>query len=572
MPPCLDAAHALRDGARFALAALPVEHEVDLLVIGAGLSGLSAAYFHRQRHPRARLLLLDNQDDFGGHARRCEMRVDGRLILGYGGSESLQSPRSMWGEHALRLLAELNVDLNRLEQCFDHDLYPALGLSRGLLCTREAFGVDKLVTGDPTQMVDDDIPSDRLNARSAADFVRDLPLSTTAREQLAAVYASARDVLAGIPVVDRTRLLASISYRRFLTRHWGLDETAADIFQKRSHDFFAIGIDGVAALDAAMTGYPGFAGLGLEGLHKAKALSEPYIHHFPDGNASLARLLVRRLIPGVAAGTSMEDVVGARFDYTRLDRATSEVRLRLRSTVVAIEPRADGVDVGYVRDGALKRVRARGVIHAGYNMMLPYMMRELGEPQAEALRACVKAPLSYTKVALRDWQPWARAGVHELTNPMGFFSRIKLDYPVSMGGYRFARSPKEPIGAHLVHVPTPRVAGGDQRTAFRRGRAALYATPFEVFERNVVDELTRALGPAGFDAKRDIKAIHVYRWGHGYAYGFNSLYDPPEAKSLAAIAHAPMGAVSIANSDAGWVALAQGAIDEAYRAVHDLES
>lgn len=572
MAPCLDAAHALRDGARFALGPLPLEHEVDLLVVGAGLSGLSAAYFHRQRHPKARVLLLDNQDDFGGHARRCEMRVDGRLILGYGGSESIQSPRSLWGEHALSLLAELKVDLGRLERCFDRDLYPALGLSRGLLCTREAFGVDKLVTGDPTRMVDDDIPSDCLNARSAADFVRDLPLSQSAREQLVALYTSARDVLSHVASEDRARLLASISYRRFLTEHWGLDETAANVFQRRSHDFFAIGIDGVAALDAAATGYPGFSGLGLEALHRASALSEPYVHHFPDGNASLARLLVRRLIAGVAPGTSMEDVVGARFDYTQLDRTDAEVRLRLRSTVVALEPRADGVDVGYVRDGVLKRVRARKVIHAGYNMMLPYMLRTLHEPQIEALRACVKAPLCYVKIALRNWRPWVGAGVHEITNPMGFFSRIKLDYPVSMGAYRFARSPTEPIGLHLVHVPTPRVEGSDQRTAFRRGRAVLYATPFQTFERNAIDELTRSLGPAGFDARRDIAAIHVYRWGHGYAYGFNSLYDERRATPIAAVARERVGSVAIANSDAGWVPLAQSAIDQAYRAVQDLDA
>lgn len=560
-------AHALRDGRRHAYERLPIEAEVDLLVIGAGISGLAAAYQHRRRDPAARILILDNQDDFGGHARRCEMHVDGRLILGYGGSESLHSPGS-WSPGARGLVQELGVDLERFETLFDRDLYPGLGLSRGVLFTREAFGVDRLVPGDPTRMFADDIPRGRDNARTPEAFIADVPLAAAARASLVALYVDPRDVMAGASTAEKLRILASISYREFLLKYWHLDEAAASVFHGRSRDLFAMSIDGVPALAAGHTGYPGFQGLGLP--VQAEADDEPYIFHFPDGNASIARLLVRRLVPGVAPGSTMDDVVTARFDYSRLDVPGARTRVRLDSTVVALGNRDAGVDVGYVRAGTLRRVRARHVVHAGYNMMLPYMSAELEPPQREALLACVKAPIVYAKVAVRNWEPWVKLGVHEITNPMGFFSRIKLDYPVSIGAYRCSKSPREPIGLHLVHVPAPSTPGLDMRTRWRRGRAKLLATKYQDFEYHVVDELTRALGPGGFDARRDIAAISVYRWGHGYAYGFNSLYDEPRAPALFEVARQRRGHLTVANSDAAWSATANAAIDEAARAVREL--
>jgi spermidine dehydrogenase len=568
-------AHALRDGKKFAITQLPVEGTVDLVVIGAGISGLAAAYYFRKRKPNASILLLDNHDDFGGHARRCEMHVDGRLILGYGGSEAIQSPANLWSEGALALLEDLGVDLEQFETAFDRTLYPGLGLSRGMLFTKEAFGVDKLVTGDPTRMVADDIPPTKLNARTPAQFIGDFPLPEASRRQLIALYTEKREVLPGKNVDEKQEILGAISYRDFLTHHWGLDAKAADTFQKRPHDFYALGIDAIPALDLGAIGYPGFQGLGLPPDAEAQAeMDEPYIYHFPDGNASLARLLVRRLIPGVAPGSTMQDVVTAAFDYSKLDATGAKTRLRLNSTVVTLanlagNNRNAGVDIGYLRDGKLHRVQATHAIHAGYNMMLPYMMGELAKPQRDALAAGVKAPLVYAKVALRSWEPWVKAGVHEVTNPMGFFSRIKLDYPVSLGAYQFPKSPREPIGVHMVHVPTPANAG-DERAAWRAGRAILYATTFAQFEAKLTDELTRILGPSGFDAKRDIAAIDVFRWGHGYAYGFNSLFDKEVEPEVPVVARKRVGRIAIANSDAAWEAYAHAAIDQAARAVEEL--
>jgi len=518
------------------------------------------------------VLIVDNHDDFGGHAKRNEFVVDGRFLLGYGGTESLQSPDALYGPEAKQLLRHLNVDYRRFTDYFDADLYPSLGLSRGVFFTKEAFGEDRLVTGDPMRMVADDIPPDRMNARTAAEFLGDYPMSQAERDAILDLYTSQRDPLSELDQAGKQDLLSSISYRDYIQRFWGVGEAGADSFQGRAHDFFAIGIDQITAFTAMETGYPGFRGLDLPPDPDAEAeMEEPYIYHFPDGNASLARLMVRSMIPSVAAGDTMEDVVTARFDYGELDVDGAPVRLRLRSTVVHVANDGDEVDVGYVRDGGLARVRAGHVIFAGYHMMAPSIMPELPKEQRRALRGNVKAALSYTKVAVRHWRPWVEAGVHEITNPMGFFSRVKLDYPVSMGDYRFPSTPEEPTVLHLVHVPAVRDPSLPVREARRQAREVFFDTTFDEFEFHVRDELGRMLGRSGFNADADIAAITVNRWGHGYSYGGDILHaDAREPERPYEIARTRCGNVAFAGSDAAWTPLTSAAMHEAHRAVQEL--
>ena len=133
-----ETAHAqARAGRRFATDQLSVEERYDLVVVGAGISGLAAAWFYRRARPRARILVLDNHDDFGGHARRNEFVIDGRLIIGYGGSESIDSPRTRYSSVAKGLLRDLGVEIERFESAFERTLYSSLGLSRGVFFARE---------------------------------------------------------------------------------------------------------------------------------------------------------------------------------------------------------------------------------------------------------------------------------------------------------------------------------------------------------------------------------------------------------------------------------------------------
>jgi spermidine dehydrogenase len=216
------------------------------------------------------------------------------------------------------------------------------------------------------------------------------------------------------------------------------------------------------------------------------------------------------------------------------------------------------------------RVRAARAIVAGFNSAIPYMMPDLAEEQRNALFQNVKAPLVYSKVAVRNWQPWVKLGVHEISGPMSFHCRVKLDYPVSMGSYRHPRTPSEPIGLHLVHVPNESSPGMEARDMFRIGRMKLLEMTFADFEARIRDELDRMLGAGGFSSARDIAAITVNRWAHGYAYGGNSLFDPDDTDDIKEKARKPRGRVAIANSDAGWSAYAHTAIDQARRAVDEV--
>ena len=570
-PQDLFTAHAVRDGLRYRMEDYPIEGTVDVAVVGSGLGGLAAAHCARRALPRSKVLVFDNHDDFGGHARRNEFNVDGRLLLSYGGSESIQSPYSEWAPSAMQVLREIGISVERLAVALNTNLYPGLGLSSGVLFQREVFGEDKLVTGDPQRSLPTDVPADKHNGRPPAAFVADLPFTAEQKAQLLALYTEPRDVLAGKTRAQKRHLLEHTSYLAFLREHWHLDEATLKMFEGRTCDLFGSPADRISASDCADCEFPGFHGLDLGSVGAYGYEREPYNFHFPDGNAGIARLFVRSLIPGVAPGRTMEDVVTAPFDYGRLDDAANDVRLRLSSTVVQIKHAGrSAVDVLYVTNGEVKRVRCGHVVYAGYETMLPYICPDLAADQRDAVAACVKAPLVYVNVALRNWRAWADRGVHNINNPAGFYSILKLDYPVSLGDYRCAATPDEPVIAHLVHVPRGPATLPDRRAMLRAARGQLYAMDWMEFEAQARSELTRALGPGGFDADRDIAAITVNRWGHGYAYDSNSLYDTPKDRLQQKRGREPFGRISIAGSDAAWSAYAHDAIEQAVLATGHL--
>ncbi|MGA7611688.1 MAG: FAD/NAD(P)-binding protein, partial [Xanthobacteraceae bacterium] len=298
-PGSFETAHALaREGTAFPVDDLAVEDSYDLVIVGGGISGLAAAWFYRRAvGPQARILILDNHDDFGGHAKRNEFTLAGRRIIGYGGSESMQSPKTLYSPVAKDLVRELGIDLARFETAFDRNLYGSLGLSRGLFFSRDAFGRDALVVGDATGF--GGTSRQGPDAKPISELIARYPVSEASKTQLLELYESTRDPLPDRSVEEKRRILKSTSYRDYLIKICGLSEEAADCFQGRTLGFFGVGCDAVAAADVRDFGYPGFQGLSLPE-DKNPAWEEPYIYHFPDGNAALARLLVRALIPGVA--------------------------------------------------------------------------------------------------------------------------------------------------------------------------------------------------------------------------------------------------------------------------------
>jgi spermidine dehydrogenase len=300
--------------------------------------------------------------------------------------------------------------------------------------------------------------------------------------------------------------------------------------------------------------------------------NEPYIFHFPDGNASVARLLVRSLLPDAVPGSSMEDVVTSKIDYSKLDRDGAATRIRLNSTAVNVVHTGDkeAVLVTYVHRGQEHTVHAGRSILACYNSAIPYLCPELPEEQVEGLQYNVKIPLTYTKVQIRNWRAFADLGIRYVFYTSEFFKQVELDYPVSIGTYPFGKSPDDPMVVHMCYVPFFADIQGPEQ--WREGRRKLLQTPFATFEEHVRDQLDAALAAGGFDADRDIEAITVNRWPHGYSYSPDLLWEPewPNEESKPwVVGRRPFGRIAIANSDAGASADTNSAITHGHRAVQE---
>jgi spermidine dehydrogenase len=554
------------------------EDVYDLVVVGAGASGLAAAWFYRREHPDARILLLENHDDFGGHAKRNEFQIGGRTVIGYGGSQSMEAPSDYSGV-AKQLLRELGVDNDRFYQAYDREFYRRNGLAPGFYFDRARYGVDRVVRTDLFDL-SDFLPMASSGVEDSA-AVQQMPISDEARGQFARLLDTRRDHLPDHSMLAEPGYLATISYRDFLAKHVGVtSEEALGVLQDLTSGYFSVGIDGVPALYALGFGMPGSEATSMawvSGIVRWFALKtlEPYIFHFPDGNASIARLLVRGLIPGAAPGETMEDIVTARFDYAALDTPGAQVRLRLNSTAVNVEHEgsvgsASQVAITYVRNGRTGQVRARHCVLACYNRVIPHLCPSLPAPQKQALTQLVKTPLIYTSVLLRNWRAWKKLGIGVVHCPGSYHAFAMLDFPVSLGDYRFSGGPDDPILVHMSRVPLrPGLPPAEQ---FKAGRMELLQTPFESMEREIRTHLGGMLGGGGFDPARDIAAITVNRWPHGYARDFNPLFDPPEWEENPPWVQGRkrFGRITIANSDAGGDAYLNVAIDQAHRAVQDL--
>jgi spermidine dehydrogenase len=276
-------------------------------VVGGGISGLAAAFFYRkQAGAGARILVLDNHDDFGGHAKRNEFRHDGRLLIGYGGTQSIDGPAGYSAE-AAGLLRDVGIDVQRFLHGVRPGLYSSLSLTRGVFFDKETFGADALVAGAGT------LPW--------PEFLAKAPLSQQARRDVARVYDESVDYLPGLAAEQKKSKLDRMSYLAYLSEVVKVHADALPFFANLGTEFWAFGADAVSALEYWRYGYPGFAGLGPRRSRARGAVHLPFSRRQRLGGAAA------RARAG-ASGAARLDDGGRRHGQARLRAARRRRRAR----------------------------------------------------------------------------------------------------------------------------------------------------------------------------------------------------------------------------------------------------
>lgn len=594
----------------------------DVVIVGAGISGLSAAKYYRDRFgPDAKILLVDPLPDFGGHAHRNEFvtpnAVTGvdQMQLRTGGAVNLDSPYT-WSETsgafldvppsdaALEILDYLGVDL----AAFPSTSGPgtptaAYGLAGYLLFPREEWGVDSVQRTRG-------LPGEGNTEAGWRAFVDRLPYSAAAKDAIVRIQTdSTTDWIAakhgaGLTPEQRVHLLTTISYKQWLMDYLGAPEEAIREYQRGSHSLLGAGAQATSAVDnwlleragfSDALGLPdptGLADTGFPGVGRTPQMAWrsgtdlPGSRAWPDGNASVARLLVSRLIPQTFPDgqPNVENVVTARCDYTRLDQGGSPVRLRLNSLVYRVVPggaRGGVAKIEYqdTRTGGAHFVHARHVVMACWHRVTAQVVQGLPQQQVEDLSYARKVPLIYARASLNNWRAFADSGVSSIS-PRGD-SQIWDSINLTMGqrfGSVYGPTPNSPDQPAILNfnVVTTGHDATPQLGAYEVGRQKLLELSFEDLEGGLYDMIDRTVNARGgdFDPERDVDEIMVNRWNYGYAHELTSLWDPslygryedqPHRRAIA-----PFRNVTIANSDSQAFAYFHSAVQEGYRAVQDL--
>ena len=551
-----------------------LDEHYDLVVVGAGMSGLAAAWYYlKKAGPEARVLVLDNHDDFGGHAKRNEFHHKDRMILSLGGAQNLDNP-SNYGDIAGSLLIDLGINEAAIAKMAantpdDYVLGGKLGGDVGLTVPD---GDEHLTIGGHWLKF----------FHGRGDYqagVRDLPIPAEQKDKLVAFFGGEKDFLDDLSLTEKWDYVNNTSYNQFLVDRVELSVDTIPILN--AHLRILNGPSGWnhTVLEGILAGSPGLRAMGwladfVDSIG-AMLLDELAgdIRMFPDGNASVARLLVQKMIPDVAPGmTGFEDVAIARFNYGALDQADQSTRIRLNSTAVGVREVDDYVQIDYVQQGKPLRITANHCVLACYNNLIPALCPEMSDAQKSGLGYGVRVPFVYANILLENGRAFSELGVQITQCPYDPFQWVSAAPTVTSGGYEPPRGPDDPMVVFMMASPTPADGTeGTTRDLLRMGRHKIYASTFDDYEQQIREQLQKMLGKHGFNHEADIKAITVNRIPHGYAYWYQGLDDPEweEGQAPHEIGRQQFGRISIANTDSEVTPLMNAAFDAAHRAVEE---
>lgn len=604
----------------------PVDDDYDCVIVGAGASGLAAAKYYRDRFgPSSKILLIDQLSDFGGNSHRNEFHVpDGFrgnadvMILRNGGTVNLDSigawnkqqgglldiPGS-YGQPAVSLLGWAGVDYATGGQW-------ANGGAAGI---PSSYGLRTMLLFPGAEFGTDTVTRSRIEPNTQAGwtaFMARTPYSEAAKASIIRIQTENSDVMTAkdgpMTPEEKVQRLTQMTYKQYLQRYWDCpDDAFFGEYWRGSGGLLGAGGQAVSASDCWVLGRPGFPdaldlpdlddivfpGIGRTPQQDSMSAGGP-TRAWPDGNISLLKLVVARLIPGShpnvnGAEPNQQTILQSETDYSTLDRPGNDVRIRLNCMVNRVLPGRGNkglAEITYLtpdRKNA-ERVRAKHVVMACWNRVTARIVTGLSKDQVENLCYARKVPLIYGRAVLNNWQAWADAKVSSI-QPRGtslFWDSTSISAGAGFGspsapvyGPTPNQPPASPASLTFTVVPN-RPDAIPQLYAYESGRDMLLNMSFADLENSLWDVIDRVVNTQGgdFQPERDVNSIMINRWNYGYAHELSSVFDPslygPWAQQPHRKGSVPFANVAIACSDSEGFAYTHSAINEGFRAVNEL--
>jgi spermidine dehydrogenase len=573
-PDLIQTAHQIRAGRfdKVSASAIDSGEEYDLVIVGGGFAGLSAAHHFHRLNPSGRALILDNHPIFGGEAKRNDFEVNGVHISGPQGSNdcaiqaatgdpddyfsALNIPREFQYTEPGGSAAGMRIAQDNYEYLHWHE---------------DKFDVGHFFRGADKPWVKDVWKSGLATT----------PWSDEVRQAFARVRTIETEDKAGR---DTNRWLDSMTMKSYFENELGLPPEVSSFYDPIMASIIGLGCDAISAYWGLYFQLPGFK--------NPDRYNDIMLHSFPGGNAGIARHFVKQLIPDAIDGSTFENVIFGKIAFDELDRDGKPVRIRLNSTAVRVEHEgktqdAERVRITYARDGQLHQLRAKSVVMASGGWVNRHVIRDLPDEYRRAYESFAHSPVLVANVALTNWRFLERLGVSAAIWSGGFGFTCNIRRPMIVGGKSQPLHPDEPIVlTFYAPIYKPGLGRKEQGIA---GRAELLGTSFADYERQIREQMMTMFSASGFDPVKDIAGIILNRWGHaytnpgpgfrfglnrwghaytnpgpGFRFGVNDNPAPPD------VIREPFGRIAIGHSELRGHQYWSGAAGEGRRAVEAL--
>ena len=555
-PELIKTAHEIRSGRFNTEIAYAVDsaEEYDLVVVGGGFSGLSAAYHFNRLNPSGRVLILDNHPLFGGEAKRNDFNVNGVHISGPQGSNDFGIPSATGGPDDYFSALNLPREFNYVEpggsaagMRIPIDNYDYMTWQE------KHFDVGHFFNGAVNPWIKD-VWGTGLNST---------PWSTEVKDAFTRVRSTEIKDKSGR---DTDRWLDSITLKSYYEEELRLPPEVTSFYDPIMASIIGLGCDAISAYWGKYFDMPGFK--------KPELYNEDLLQSFPGGNTGIARHFVKKLNPDAIDGTSFEEVLFGRIAFDQLDREDKPVRMRLNSTAVSIEHTSqvngnEQVQITYTKNGELNQLKAKAVVMATGGWVNRNVLKDLPSEYHGAYGKFGHSPVLVANVALTNWRFLERLGVSAAIWPEGFGFTCNIRRPMIVDGKSQPLHPNKPI---VLTFYTPIFKPGlERKEQGAVGRAELLSTSFTDYERQIREQMTIMFSAGGFDPAKDIAGIILNRWGHayvnpdlGFMFGADGNIAPPD------VIREPYGRIAIGHSELRGHQYWSGAAGEGRRAVEAL--